>query len=350
MNTMSKTSINPVLFITSLLFITICTGCLIDTLNETNKENAEGTILVKKIHAPSLDGNILDDSAEQSLLVYLPPSYYEHLNRRYPVIYFLHGFNEELDNYLNGTYFKLKSEMDLLIHNKVIKETIIVILNGSNKLKCSFYWNSVVTGRWEDYIVNDVINYTDANFRTLAVRESRGIAGYSMGGFGALTIAMLHPEKFSALYCLSAAIVDSGGIVQAIRTWNNYNIPYVKEAYGSAFAPDKNSEYPYADIPELTGDSQDNLVLEKWEEGLGNWEKNVKKYRDNFLSYNAIRIEAGKYDEFRWIPAGNKYLAKLFEENGIYNEFELFDGAHETHVSKQIKNSMLPFFSNNLNY
>ncbi len=62
----------------------------------------------------------------------------------------------------------------------------MVIVNGYNILEGSFFNNSPITGNWEDFVVKDVVNYIDANFRTLPSADSRALIGLSMGGYGAL--------------------------------------------------------------------------------------------------------------------------------------------------------------------
>ena len=79
----------------------------------------------------------------------------------------------------------------------------------------SFYVNSPVTGNWEDFITQDVVGYVDSHFRTLAQAESRGITGHSMGGFGALNIAMHRPDVFSAVYSMSPGLFDENGLQES---------------------------------------------------------------------------------------------------------------------------------------
>lgn len=69
-----------------------------------------------------------------------------------------------------------------------------------------------VTGNWEDFVINDVVNYVDQNFRTIQKVQARGIAGHSMGGFGALNIAMRHPDIFSCVYGMSPGLFDNNGL------------------------------------------------------------------------------------------------------------------------------------------
>jgi enterochelin esterase-like enzyme len=134
---------------------------------------------IVKIAAPSLTNNLVGESAEREIQIYLPPSYTTS-NKRFPVVYYLPGYG---DSGMIGFY--LPDEMDKLIQSGKVKDMIVVVAPGTNKLGGSFYVNSPVTGNWEDFITQDVVNYVDSHYRTLAQPASRGITGHSMGGFGA---------------------------------------------------------------------------------------------------------------------------------------------------------------------
>ena len=163
-----------------------------------------GKLLELQIQAPSLKGNLLGDPTEQPVYVYLPPGY-ESSTKRYPTLYLLHGFTSNSGVWINGQYqgMKLQTLMDDSIKNGKVREMIVVAANGSNAYKGSFYTNSAVTGNWEDFIIRDLVNYIDSNYRTIPRSESRGIAGHSMGGYGSVMLGMKHPEIFSAVYALS---------------------------------------------------------------------------------------------------------------------------------------------------
>ncbi len=160
------------------------------------------------IPAPSLEGNLLGDDTEQYVQVYLPPSYASS-NKRYPVVYFLPGFGS--DPHGKNSYFSAEALAAAMSRGEIM-EMIVVEPNGANLLHGSFYVNSPVTGNWEDFIVQDVVGYIDEHYRTIAGRDGRGIAGFSMGGFAAINLAMRHPDLFAAAYGLSPALFDPQGL------------------------------------------------------------------------------------------------------------------------------------------
>jgi S-formylglutathione hydrolase len=123
----------------------------------------KGTLIIDTIDAPSIASNMIGEPAQQPVAVYLPPSYYNEPNKHYPVIYFLPGYEDTLAAYLRGfidSYFLDKS-MNSNITQGRSKEVIMVIVNGYNLLKGSFYHNSPVTGNWEDFVVKEAVKYMD---------------------------------------------------------------------------------------------------------------------------------------------------------------------------------------------
>src|SRR6185503_17496757 len=171
-----------------------------------------GRLIELKVPAPSLKGNLLGDPAEQSIAVYLPPGYDTSSTARYPTLYLLHGYTATNGAWLNGYQgMKLQVLMDDMIKSGKVGEMIVVAPNGWNAYKGGFYTNSTVAGGWEDYIYRDVVQYVDSHYRTFARAESRGIAGHSMGGYGALTLAMKHPDVFGAVYALSPCCLGIEG-------------------------------------------------------------------------------------------------------------------------------------------
>jgi S-formylglutathione hydrolase FrmB len=152
--------------------------------------------------------------AKKALRVYLPPSYASAPTRRYPLLVYLHGLGGNEKNWVdNGA---LDRTMDSLVAAGA-PEAIIAMPDGDD----SWYttWGqlpdvSACTGdktrkepadtycvpwpRYDDYIERDVVDHMDRRYRTKADRAHRAIAGLSMGGYGAITLALAHPDRFAA--------------------------------------------------------------------------------------------------------------------------------------------------------
>lgn len=135
--------------------------------------------------------------------IYLPPSYDSDPQRRYPVVYMLHGVG---GHYSEWVAYGLPEKAEDLIWDGQIQPLIIVMPQGDQ----SYFINhdGADGKRWGDYIAYDLIAHIDANYRTIPEAASRAIGGLSMGGFGALQLALEHPDVFSAV----------GGHSPALRT------------------------------------------------------------------------------------------------------------------------------------
>ncbi len=129
----------------------------------------------------------------------LLPRDYESSSQRYPVLYLLHGLTQ------NYTAWGLSNGSPY--YAGLYDDLIVVMPDAGN----SWYvnWAPNEDGRpnnWEDHIVQDVISHVDWNFRTIARREGRAIAGLSMGGYGAITLGLRNPEMFISIGSTSGAL------------------------------------------------------------------------------------------------------------------------------------------------
>ena len=321
-----------------------------------------------KIDAPSLANNLVGEPAERTIYVYLPPSY-GAMEKHYTVVYYLPGYGDS-----SVTGFRLPEDMDSLIESEQVNEMILVVASGNSRTGGSFYVNSPVTGNWEDYIVKDVVGYVDSHFRTLPQAQSRGITGHSMGGFGALNIAMHHPEVFSAVYSMSPGLFDENGLAESfmfaqerlIRDFVDYetelaSLPLEEAqkrmfdapeefslAYGYAFAPNPDRHPPYFDYPYTQVDGKlvrDDEIWKKWESGFGGIAEEAMQYKDNLLKLKAIVVDYGIHDENPWIPKGADYYGKQLTAAGIPVKVESYNGNHFNQIGERIREHMLPFFS-----
>ena len=154
-----------------------------------------------QVHGKSLERNLEGDPADREVFVYLPPSYAANKTQRYPVVYLLHGYGRVAEEWVS--FIGLPASMDNGIAKGATKEMILVIPDANTKYGGSMYSNSPTTGDWETYITQDLRLYIESHYRTLATRDSRGLAGHSMGGYGVWRIAMKHPELYASIYSLS---------------------------------------------------------------------------------------------------------------------------------------------------
>jgi S-formylglutathione hydrolase len=337
------------------------------------------------VPAPSLSGNLLSDTAAREITVYLPPSY-TGSQTRYPVVYFLTAFGDRASAIADGAYnLTLPGSLDSVILQDSLREMILVAISGRNSLGGSFYVNSPVTGNWEDFVVKDLVSYIDATYRTIPDAASRGLCGHSMGGAGALTIAMHNPGVFGALYVMSAPVVDSCGLQKTPLCSSPAlidSILLIKEsleklapaaararlasilqssgpdvaltfAYGAAFVPDTTAKFPYITYPFHRENGRvvtDSVLMRRWECGFGAIPMKLWRYRDNLMKLRQIGVECGLSDESSWIREGCGYLSIQLDVEEIPHTTTFFRGGHRNKLGERITQAMLPFFSTALSF
>ncbi|HJN46801.1 MAG: hypothetical protein CL477_09175 [Acidobacteria bacterium] len=140
----------------------------------------------------------------------LLPRDYESSTQRYPVLYLLHGLTSNYTAWglSNGAPFYAALYDDL----------IVVMPDGGNSWYVNWAENEGgQQNNWEDHIVQDVVNHVDWNFRTVARREGRSIAGLSMGGYGSITLGLRHPEMFISIGSTSGALEHARQTARRLR-------------------------------------------------------------------------------------------------------------------------------------
>ena len=133
--------------------------------------------------------------------VYLPPGYTEN-KQRYPTIYFLHGAGGNENSDAEGFSSLIRSAIE---ENK-IGPVILVFPNGG----MSGYINeSCPKLKYETFFIKELLPHIDAKYRTINSRKARAIGGFSMGGGGALGLALKHPDLFYSAASWAAALLRS---------------------------------------------------------------------------------------------------------------------------------------------
>ena len=180
--------------------------CLLFTITaHSQKQIQKGSVERIKVHGKGLEGNLGGDSADRYVSVYLPASYKKNLTRRYPVVYFLHGYTDDDAKFYGFSehWMTLPPILDTVFAEGGAKEMIVVTPNAYTRFHGSMYSNSITTGNWEDFIAKELVTYIDKHYRTIPQASARGLSGHSMGGYGALRIGEKNPDVFSSVYLLS---------------------------------------------------------------------------------------------------------------------------------------------------
>lgn len=308
----------------------------------------EAVLETLKVHSPALAGNLEGNSPLRDVIVVLPPSYGTDTQRRYPVVYFLHG------------YFASSRQLDGLVKYQALvtaaaargHEFILVAPDSYTRFAGAMYSNSITTGDFEGFVSRDLVAWVDGRYRTLARPAGRGLAGHSMGGYGALKIAMKYPGIFSSVYALSPCCLsprtttpEQAQRLAAMPIEDAMKAPFAQRAaFAQAVAWSPNPRNPpyYADFG-VKGGKLDPVTL-------GAWAANaplamLPQYVGALKGLTAIGLEVGDKDALlRDDTAMHEALGKF----GIPHDWAVYDGDHGNRLAERMRDYMLPFFARHL--
>ena len=153
----------------------------------SSAQSFKGRVIDREVRSENIAHNKIGTDPVRKMVIYLPAGYDASPSKRYPVIYFL---PTPFESY-RVPFDKRNAQgvFDHAIAAGVIDRFILVCVDMTTPPGSSWYVNSPVTGKWEDFMIHELVPYIDTNFRTLPNRNSRGIAGDFMGGYGAIRSA-----------------------------------------------------------------------------------------------------------------------------------------------------------------
>ena len=342
---------------------------------------------VDTIHATSLVGNPLGSPVERKLSIYLPPDYFQSAEKKYPVIYLLHGYNGNPKNWTTPVSAREKlgwlppsildqidwsrscdyGVLDKLIGDGELNPFILVqpdgslqipdkdgtydFFTGETRTKGSFYINSRHAGNYEDYIIRDIIQHVEANYRTLNERRYRALMGVSMGGYGTLSILCSHADKFAAGAALSPA-----NFTVDMLDWKLI-VPMIEKLMDRATA-EKTGAQGYGDIldtQDIVFSHEKPLLPSVVRDGSGkaiSWDKDAAAIWDNYdinrmamkhgsndLKRVALMMNCESSDEFGLAGATERIHA-TFKQLGIKHEYEIYSDPAAAALSAHIMGIM----------
>ncbi|HEV2801354.1 MAG TPA: alpha/beta hydrolase-fold protein [Pyrinomonadaceae bacterium] len=227
--------------------------------------------------------------------VSLPPSYDKQSTRRYPLVIFLHGLNNDERDWESRC---IETKLEALRAASKVGDFIVAIPYGAN----SFYLNARDGTRYEDAIVKDFLPFIDKTYRTLAAPRSRLIEGISMGGYGALLIAFKHPELFAGVAAHSAALFDE--------------LPQPPKS-----SEDRGGKYRYDLATKLFGSPPDPAFFQA--------NNPLHLARTNAAGIKRLKIyfDIGESDRYGF-EKGNAQLSAVLKAGGVAHEYTLAPGGH----------------------
>ncbi len=335
-------------------------------INSLTAQNPSGKVVVDHLYSELLE-NPGGENPTRRVTIYLPPGY-EESNKRYPVIYYLHGFTWSDSLMISDD--KFDKLLDKAIATNKIKPVIVVMPDQYTLYRGSFYTNSTLTGKWADFTGKDLVAHVDKNYRTIPNKDSRGVAGHSMGGLGAIKMGMLFPDVFSSVYALSPAVLDAPVEEHGIRAGSYKRIneitreelitgrsnfwPNAVIAIGRAYTPNIEKPPHYVDLPyEYVKDSLiiNYDVIKTWHEKspVGMVDNHIEELR----TLKALKLDWGRNEGANLIPITCLAFSKKLENLGIEHYAEEYIGDHGNKLwtdDGRALNDMLPFFDAYLDF
>jgi enterochelin esterase-like enzyme len=306
-------------------------------------------ILYHQLQAKALASNLLGDSIERTIAIYLPPDYNE--SRHYPLLMALASYNNSglgLISWQPGRE-NLAERLDRLIISGEMPPCLVVFPDCFTRLRGNQYINSNAVGAYQDFLIQEVIPFVEALYST-GGQGYRGCFGKSSGGFGALTHGMTRPDIWSAVVCHSGGMGFQwmvSGYISLISTElkrHNYNleqfIRYTESVYKltheefvclmflsfcAAYDPDPSCflgiRLPF-----------DSYTGQWREEPWANWLAHDPAFPSierlkSLSSLKALYIDCGSYDQYH-LHFGARILHKTLLEQGINHFYEEFPDNH----------------------
>ncbi len=244
-----------------------------------------------KVDCASVNSSILGQPVDYC--VALPADYTSSPNRRYPTLYYLHGLFENERSWVDKGG---KEILDNLLAQGKLGEFLVVMPDGDH----TFYINSYDgRKRYEDFFIQEFVPTIDKTYRTLPAAAERGISGTSMGGFGALHLAMKHADVFGSVSAQSAALIPKfPNPLPSEGRWGFY-ARVLQEPFGFPL----NEAYFEANNP-LT----------------------LASHTQKFSGLK-LYFDVGDHDRYGF-QEGNEMLDRILSANGFPHEFVLRPGDH----------------------
>jgi hypothetical protein len=318
----------------------------------------KGNIKVHEIKSAALADNKIGLNPVRQIRVYLPPSYQQG-NRHYPTLYYIPQGEQLLSD---GKFVRL---LEATVARGDLGELIMVTGDFNVQNSINFFGNGATTGRWLDYVTDELVPFIDAHYRTLKKPESRGISGHFLGGYAAIKLAMFHPEIFGSVYALNPVATATGEqSMLYIPDWKEihkaksfsdlkapYSAPFV--AMAQAHLPNPNKPPFYADfiIDQVNGELVPNQTNIRRLLSTFHLAALIPENAEKLKQLRGIGYDWGRNDPSQAHVYGARKMTTLLQDYGLSpiavehggNSWD-YDFEPNGHMSTR----MLPFFKQHL--
>jgi pimeloyl-ACP methyl ester carboxylesterase len=311
---------------------------IIGGLSGFAEETQHGSVVTEHLLSVKLNDTRTGLAPNRTIKVYLPPGYASS-GKSYPVVYYCHSLNWSAEKmFEDGNLVKL---LERGFTNRIVPEFILVAADYSSPTLGSWYENSSTSGRWLDYTVDEVVPFIDSRFRTIKHRDSRGLTGDFVGGYGAMKLALLYPDLFSSVYAMHVVGTGTGvapshgrpdwkkihqaGSFQELEA-SGFARPFVGMC--QAYLPNPARPPLYCDfMVELeNGEPKVNM------ENVNNWQSRfildhmLAEKSENLQRLRGIAFDWARYDPNLDHVYANQAFTRKLDELGIEHEAEEYRG------------------------
>ncbi|HVT07627.1 MAG TPA: alpha/beta hydrolase-fold protein [Polyangia bacterium] len=311
------------------------------------------SVAIEVVESRALAGNPLGDPTVRRVAVWLPPSYGRAPQRRYPLILWLAGYGGTGEMMFSGSPWQpgLGDRLDALVAAGKMGEAIVAAPDCFTRWGGAQYLDSPALGNYETHVIQEVIPALDQRLRTIPDREARAIGGKSSGGFGALTLAMRHADRFAAvashagdmgfelsllpdLPVAARTLRRQGGIGGFLADFESREkksgdafTTMMVLATAGAYSPDPAREHGIALPFDVETGAIDWAVWQRWK----TWDpvEQAGRHAEALRRMKLIFVDAGTRDEHN-LDLGARIFVRRLRELGVTCEHEEFDDGHRS--------------------
>lgn len=335
-----------------------------------NFRRPQGRLVEVPVHSAALHENLLGDPADRVVAVYLPPGYDES-TARYPLLVDLVGFTGSGFSHVGWKSFgeSVPQRLDRLVEEGKMGPVVAAFPDCFTSLGGNQYIDSAAMGRWECFLIDEMLPRLEAEIRLLPGRGHRAVFGKSSGGYGAIVHGLRRADAWGAVACHSGdmafdlcyrpdfprvlqRLAEKGGVegfmadLRAAPKTDDAML-HVLEILAMAASYDPDPSCPFG--VRLPVDSATaEMIPERWAAWLEHDPVVLvgkPEHLESLRSLRGLYLDCGSRDQYNLVY-GARALRRALEAAGIAHRYEEFDDDH-TNIDYRMDVS-LPFLYHSL--